>query len=337
MRPTVWISLILCILVTGCSTANNGGLNVKSFNDRGVMMYADVTHGKAPYAKDPSVIKFKGKYWMYYSVPALEGMLGWRIGIATSDDLIVWKKVGMIEPEQKVEANGFCAPAAIILNGKINIFYQSYGNKKLDAICHAWSEDGINFTRNPANPIFRPHGDWTCGRAIDAEAFVDGDRLLLYFASRDVSYKIQLIGVASAPLNSDLSPSQWTQLVDAPILTPTLDWEKNCIEAASIIKRDNIFYMFYAGAYNNEPQQIGVAQSTDGVKWERLSDQPLLTNGKPGSWNSSESGHPGIFQDTDGQDYLFYQGNNDKGKTWYLSFVKIGWKDGRPFVIENSR
>jgi hypothetical protein len=120
-------------------------------------------------------------------------------------------------------------------------------------------------------------------------------------------------------------------------LTPTLDWEKNCIEAASIIKRDNIFYMFYAGAYNNEPQQIGVAKSTDGVKWERLSDQPLLANGKPGSWNSSESGHPGIFHDTDGQDYLFYQGNNDKGKTWYLSFVKIGWKDGRPFVIENSK
>ena len=94
MRPTVWISLILSILVTGCSTANNGGLNVKSFNDRGVMMYADVTHGKAPYAKDPSVIKFKGKYWMYYSVQALEGMLGWRIGIATSDDIIVWKKLG---------------------------------------------------------------------------------------------------------------------------------------------------------------------------------------------------------------------------------------------------
>jgi hypothetical protein len=43
------------------------------------------------------------------------------------------------------------------------------------------------------------------------------------------------------------------------------------------------------------------------------------------------------FHDTDGQDYLFYQGNNDLGKTWYLSFVKIGWKDGRPFVIENSK
>jgi predicted GH43/DUF377 family glycosyl hydrolase len=338
MRTPASILFSLLFLAAHCLAGNETGINVKSFNDRGVMMYADGTHDNVPYAKDPTVIKFKNKYWMYYSVPALQGSMGgWRIGIANSDDLITWKKVGMMEPTQEVESKGFCAPAAIILNGKLNLFYQSYGNKKLDAICHAWSDDGINFTRNPANPIFRPHGDWTCGRAIDAEAVIDKDRLLLYFASRDVDYKIQLIGVAAAPLNSDLSPKNWTQLVDAPILKPTLDWEKDCIEAPSIIKRDNTFYMFYAGAYNNEPQQIGVAKSTDGVKWERLSDQPLLANGKPGSWNSSESGHPGIFHDTDGQDYLFYQGNNDKGKTWYLSFVKIAWKDGRPFVMENSK
>ncbi|MCL4402085.1 MAG: glycoside hydrolase, partial [Acidobacteria bacterium] len=59
---------------------------------------------------------------------------------------------------------------------------------------------------------------------------------------------------------------------------------------------------------------------------------PFLANGKPGEWNSSESGHPGIFVDDDGQTYLFYQGNHDGGKTWLLSFVRIGWKDGWPYV-----
>ena len=42
-------------------------------------------------------------------------------------------------------------------------------------------------------------------------------------------------------------------------------------------------------SYNNDPQQIGVA--------------------------SSESGHPGVFVDADGTPHLFYQGNNDGGKT----------------------
>jgi hypothetical protein len=106
------------------------------------------------------------------------------------------------------------------------------------------------------------------------------------------------------------------------------------LEAASVLRRGKKLFMFYAGAFNNEPQQIGVATSEDGVKWKRMSDQPFLTNGKPGEWNESESGHPGIFQDEDGQTYLFYQGNKDGGKSWYLSKVKIGWKDGKPFVDE---
>ena len=91
--------------------------------------------------------------------------------------------------------------------------------------------------------------------------------------------------------------------------------------------------MFYAGGYNNEPQQIGVARSKDGVKWKRLSAKPFLPNGGSGSWNESESGHPGIFSDKDGRTWLFYQGNNDKGKTWFLSKAEISWKKNGPIVI----
>ena len=64
----------------------------------------------------------------------------------------------------------------------------------------------------------------------------------------------------------------------------------------------------------------------------RLSPQPLLPAGKPGSWNSSESGHPGAFVNNDSQTYLFYQGNNDNGHTWKLPFVRTGWRDGLPDV-----
>ena len=60
--------------------------------------------------------------------------------------------------------------------------------------------------------------------------------------------------------------------------------------------------MFYAGAYNNAPQQIGVAVSEDGLNWKRLSEEPFLRNGKPGEWNSSESGHPHLFTDLERTD-----------------------------------
>ena len=162
--------------------------------------------------------------------------------------------------------------------------------------------------------------------------FPVGDKLLLYFATRDPAMKVQMIGVAGADLKSDFSRSAWKQLSDGPILKPELPWERNCIEAPTVCRHGDALFMFYAGAYNNEPQQIGCATSQDGLHWTRLFQEPLLPNGQPGEWNSSESGHPGIFTDDDGQTSLFYQGNNDKGRTWFLSRVKIDWKDGKPIV-----
>ena len=303
------------------------------------MHWADTASGK-PFSKDPSVIRFQGKYLMYYSLPgrAGGGMDGWSVGIAHSQDLVRWEPVAQLKPAQACDAKGLAAPAAWVRDGKVHLFYQTYGNGPKDAICHAWSEDGIHFTRNPGNPVFAPTGDWTAGRAIDAEVFPIGDRLFLYFATRDPKMEIQMLGVASAPLDSDYGPESWTQMKDGPILKPELPWETKCIEAASIMERDGKLWMFYAGGYNNDPQQIGVATSSDGIEWTRMSDQPLVPNGPPGSWNSSESGHPGIFTDHDGTQWLFYQGNNDRGRTWYLSKVKITWQNGRPQPVwENAR
>jgi predicted GH43/DUF377 family glycosyl hydrolase len=300
---------------------------------RPAMHWADDSSGR-PFSKDPSVIVFSGRYLMYYSLPGTVGMQGWSVGIAESRNLTDWEKVGAVRPAQACDKLGLAAPAAWVHEGKVHLFYQTYGNGRKDAICHAWSTNGLDFVRNPENPIFAPTGNWTAGRAIDAEIAPIGDRLFLYFATRDSQMKTQMLGVASAPLNSDYSRKQWTQLVNGPILKPELPWERDCIEAASVTAHAGKFWMFYAGGYNNAPQQIGVAVSTNGIHWTRVSDQPLVPNGLPGSWNSSESGHPGIFKDADGSFHLFYQGNNDIGKTWYLSKVKIAWQDGRPIVAE---
>ncbi len=296
------------------------------------MKFADASRGHH-FSKDPSVVRFKDKFWMYYSLsPWGDGRAGdgWAIGIAQSDDLENWTPVGQLLPAQECDKKGLCAPGAVVLNGQVHLFYQTYGNGPKDAICHAFSDDGLNFTREPTNPIFRPTGAWNNGRAIDADAFAHGDELLLYWATRDPKGQIQQIGVAGAPLKSDFARDKWTQLCDAPILKPELPWEQKCIEASSVLHRENRFWMFYAGAYNNAPQQIGVAVSDDGVRWQRVFDEPLLRNGKPGEWNSSESGHPGIFTAPDNRTWLFFQGNNDNGKSWYLSKVEVFWKNGLP-------
>lgn len=212
----------------------------------------------------------------------------------------------------------------------MHLFYQTYGNGRNDAICHAVSADGIHFERNATNPIFKPTGEWNCGRAIDAEVCEFNGQYFLYFATRDPDYKIQILGVAIAPKETSFNRKDWRQAVDRPILYPELAWEGECIEGASITIQNGKMYMFYAGAYNNWPQQVGVAVSDDGLTWKRLSDEPFLPNGKPGEWNESESGHPHIFTDTDGRTYLFFQGNNSKGKNWYISQKEVFWYNGLP-------
>ena len=309
-----------------------------------IMMFGDTTRLGVPFAKDPHVVKFQGDFLMYYSVPGYTDKAGivhgWGVGIAESPDLVNWKKLGEVNHDSAAiyESKGMCAPCALVIGNKVNLFYQTYGNGKKDAICHAWSTDGIHFTRNKTNPVFHPDGNWNCGRAIDAEVIKFKGQYFLYYATRDSAYKIQMQGVAVATGSTGFDRGDWKNLsTEGPMLKPELPWERDCIEAASVINKNGELFMFYAGAYNNAPQQIGVAKSSDGIHWKRMSDEPFLPNGKPGDWNSSESGHPHIFANPEGEDYLFFQGNNTKGKNWFISNVRIGWKNGAPYLKTNEK
>lgn len=300
-----------------------------------MMMYTDNSRGKN-LAKDPAVVRFKEKYYMYYSVGPDDRHpeAGWGIGIAVSDDLENWKKIADLEQEGELEGSGICAPGAMVYEGNIHLFYQTYGCFEKAAICHAYSEDGIHFIRNQTNPIIKAYGDWNNGRAIDADVCIFQNKLFLYFATRDPEGKIQMQGVSKCPLDGKFHRDSWKQCCEESILKPELPWEQECIEAAATLVRNEKVYMFYAGAYNNCPQQINVAVSEDGIDFHRLFQEPLLPCGAPGSWNSSESGHPYVFEDTDGRVYLFYQGNNDNGKSWYLSKAEIGFNGDIPYIIE---
>ena len=299
------------------------------------MLFGDTSRLGRPFAKDPSVIRFRGRYLLYYSIPGFgDGRPddGWGVGIAESRNLSDWTKVGEFLAAEPYEGKGVAAPQALVVDGRVHLFYQSYHPGPQDAICHAVSDDGLRFTRDASNPVFRPTGDWNAGRAIDAEVVRHRGKWYLFAATRDPQMKIQML--TGAVSDGGFDRASWKMLADRPLLKPELPWEQTCIEAPTVVTRGDTMFMFYAGAYNNAPQQIGLARSTDGIQWQRTSDTPLLANGGPGTWNSSESGHPGVFVDDDGAMYLFYQGNDDGGKTWKLSFVKLEWRDGTPALSE---
>jgi len=302
----------------------------------GPMVWGDTSRIGRPFSKDPCVIRIGERYLMYYSIPPAKDPNvppGWAIGIAESSDLTHWTPIGAILPEQECEQKGLVNGKVIRLDGVLHLFYNSYGNGRGDALCHATSTDGLTWDRDPSNPILSATGDWNCGRAIDLDVVVFRGKLMLYFATRDPDMDKQLIVAASAELDSGFGRGAWTQLGDGPVMKPELPWETRCIEAPSAVVRDDKLYLFYGGGYNNDPQQIGCAVSDDGVHFRRLFvDEPLLPHGGPGDWNASESGHPGMYEE-DGHTYMFFQGNPDHGKSWYLSVVEIGWRDGLPYLL----
>ena len=319
--------------------------NVKSITPANFPAIANPAMKWAPktFAKDPCVVWFKGKYYMYFSLPPQEitaketkgksRKFGWTTGIAVSDDLTHWRLVSNILSLQDCDRKGLCAPCAKVFEDRVWLFYQTYGNGSKDAICCAWSDDGINFTPRRDNPIFRPSGNWTNGRAIDAEIVKFQNHYFLYAATRDPAGKIQKLVVATSDVADGLEKAQWKQAADRSILEPELDWETNCIEAPTVVEHHKKLYLFYAGGFNNDPQQIGVAVSSDGLNWTRLWNVPFLPNGPREQWNESESGHPGLFVDQNNQTWLFFQGNKTKGKDWYLSRIRINWTDGPEFSV----
>lgn len=303
--------------------------------------WADTSRRGRPYAKDPSVIRFRGRYLMYFSLPSASDDIkeGWSIGIAESDDLTSWTTVAALAPFGDYDVTGAAAPGAIVLNDEVHLFFQTYGQGRADALCHASSDDGVTFTANPENPIFAPTGAWTCGRAIDADVVATDSHLFLAFVTRDPEMRVQMIGTARARLDSSFGRDDWEQLTTAgPALAPELPWEQDCVEAPALRWDGTTFTMFYAGAYNNCPQQIGWATSSDARTWTRGSTQPLIPAGRQGSWNHSESGHPGYLADADGHGYLFFQGNPDSGHTWFIATSRIMFDGGTPSVefVENN-
>ncbi|MCR5827850.1 MAG: family 43 glycosylhydrolase [Bacteroidales bacterium] len=330
-RGTSLFVLVLFFVLSFFQSCSNSKADPRDGN----MLFIDTTYTKEPFAKDENIVKFNGKYFMYYSAyyPDKEGKNKLCVGIAESDDLVNWTRVSQLLPEQEAETDAICAPGAIIRNDTLHLFYQSYGNFGTEAICHATSVDGLNFEHDPSNPVFTATGDWNCGRAIDAEVVEFDGKYFMYFATRDPQRDVQMQGVATANKNSGLHRGDWKLELDATILKPELPWEGKCIEGATTLAVGNTLYMFYAGAYNRSPQMIGVASSKDGVNWKRLSDEPFLRNGEPGSWNEEESGHPDIFKDEDGRTWLFYQGYNSSAKSWEISKIGITWdEEGKPVL-----
>lgn len=88
-------------------------------------------------------------------------------------------------------------------------------------------------------------------------------------------------------------------------------WERGGLYHSNLLRHDGRFWLFYNAKDRDHGrwiEQTGAAVSDDLVHWERVSDEPLLRNGEPGSHDDRFASNPCVQQAPDGTWVMFYFG-----------------------------
>jgi predicted GH43/DUF377 family glycosyl hydrolase len=86
-----------------------------------------------------------------------------------------------------------------------------------------------------------------------------------------------------------------------PVLEPGpyASWDEYGVADPYAIRVDPYFYLYYLGQDRAGPhgvrQRLGVARSTDGIRWEKLRSNPILEPGADGAFDEAGLGEPAVW------------------------------------------
>jgi len=184
----------------------------------------------------------------------------------------------------------------------------------------ATSPDGINWTKHAENPVLRlgPAGSWDAGILICNEVLFDEAEQLFKIWYVGGYNGIYGIGYATSPDGID-----WTKYPGNPMIIPAdpTQWDGYSVDEPDVHLINGTYHMWYKGW--KKPYGvawIGHATSSDGIRWERDPENPvLLTTNSPGAWDNFQIYRPRVLLETD---------RDGLGRTIYKM-----WYSGRTFSL----
>jgi predicted GH43/DUF377 family glycosyl hydrolase len=96
-----------------------------------------------------------------------------------------------------------------------------------------------------------------------------------------------------------------------PVLEPGPygSWDEYGVADPCVVRIEPYFYLFYLGQDRARRQRLGVARSTDGVRWEKLRANPILELGGPGAFDENGLGEPAVWN-SHGFYWMLYTGRD---------------------------
>jgi predicted GH43/DUF377 family glycosyl hydrolase len=219
---------------------------------------------------------------------------------------------------------------AVIFNSDSNRFemwYTSFSSSFPNCgIGFAYSSDGINWTKHPSAVMIPGAAGWD-SLFVGAACVIkeSGSYKMWYTGWKSITRLPRSIGYATSP-----DGINWTKHSGNPVLSPLTGWESGGVGYQSVIKMTGGYLMFYTGEAANA--LTGRAISSDGITWERYSNNPVLPAGGTGEWDRNNYlGKVIAIEDNLDTLYMYYTGesnpgvsgsaigmatSNDTGKTW---------------------
>lgn len=219
-----------------------------------------------PYEKDggvedPRLVQFGGTYYLTYTGYNKKDA---QLCLATSNDLIHWKKKGVILPANEGNWNvKWTKSGAIVpekINGKYWMYFLGTSADGKDQMGLASSPDLLHWreeTKTPVLPVRPGHFDSRVAEPGPAPLVTStGIELIYNGADNNLVYRT---GVAVFDLKD---PRKLLWRSDEPIFAPEKDWEKvgqvpNVVFVEGMVRRGADYLFYYGGA----DKYIGVARA----------------------------------------------------------------------------
>jgi beta-1,2-mannosidase len=231
------------------------------------VMFAETPYEQGGGVEDPRLVKIGKIFYLTYT--GYNNVTGTgpqhgdaQLCMATSTDLIHWKRVGVIMPAYKGKWNvGWTKSGAILtekVNGKYWMYYLADAAGQLTQMSVAYSSDLEHWTEALDHPVVssRPHAfDSTVVEPGPAPFMTKKGIFLIYNGADDKN--VYRTGWVVFDKND---PTKVVARSDEPLFGPTLEWEKvgqvpNVVFVEGLV-RDGKRWLFY---YGGADKYVGVA------------------------------------------------------------------------------
>lgn len=265
----------------------------------------------------PSVVLDSDSYKMWYTGVHNKH---WKIGFATSSDGINWLKYPNNPViDRNAQNEEITEPSVLYRNGRYHMWYTAwlFGTP---AINYTNSTDGINW--EPSKEVLLLSQAWEGNTLSQADVvWTNEGYKIFYNGNSNDTWKI---GMAESG-----DGINWGKYVSNPVFTPNSS-EAPTSASPSVLYNGNNYVMFYHS--KNPAIYINYATSSDGITWNRSTDNPVITT-SPSKFDSEQIVAPTVIL-RNNMYQLWYSGYD--GEHWRIGYATTGQLSPPPAKLSNK-